>query len=128
MRYLTLQEVFVLHRRLVEQSGGTAGIRSLPLLESAVAQPHMTFDGELLYPSLIEQAAILGFALIMNHPFVDGNKRTGHAALEVFLILNGHEIIASADEQEAVILRLAAGELSLEEFTGWLRLHVVLMS
>ena len=61
MRYLTLQEMFVLHRRVLEQSGGAAGIRSLPLLESALAQPHMTFDGKPLYPSLFEQAAALGF-------------------------------------------------------------------
>ena len=61
----------------------------------------------------------------MNHPFVDGNKRVGHAAMELFLLTNGYEIEASIDEQESVILRLAKGEMSREEFVNWLRPHVV---
>ncbi len=90
-------------------------------LESALAQPRMTFGGEDLYPSLVEKAAALGFSLVMNHPFVDGNKRVGHAAMETFLVLNGYEIQASVDDQEEVILRLAAGELDRPTFTAWLR-------
>jgi death-on-curing protein len=85
----------------------------------------MTFSGEDLYPTIIEKAAALGFSLIRNHPFVDGNKRTGHAAMEVFLFLNGLEIDASVDEQEQIILQLAAGELERKSFTDWLRAHVV---
>lgn len=94
-------------------------------LESALAQPHMTFGGKDLYPTLVEKAAALGSSLISNHPFVDGNKRIGHAAMEVFLFLNGYEIDAPVDEQEQVILQLAAGELERRECTGWLRTHVV---
>jgi death-on-curing protein len=86
MRFLTLIEVLELHRRVIEQSGGAFGIRDIGLLESAIAQPRMTFGGEDLYPSLLEKAAALGFSIIMNHPFVDGNKRTGHAAIETFLV------------------------------------------
>ena len=82
MRFLTLIEVLELHRRIIGQSGGAFGIRDVGLLESAIAQPRMTFGGEDLYPSLLEKAAALGFSIIMNHPFVDGNKRTGHAATE----------------------------------------------
>lgn len=85
----------------------------------------MTFGGEDLYPTLVEKAAALGFSLIKNHPFVDGNKRVGHAALETYLVLNGYEIAAAVDEQEGVILRLSAGELDREAFTGWLRSRVV---
>ena len=125
MRYLTLNELLQLHRHLAEQSGGSAGIHSVGALESALAQPRMTFGGEDLYPTIIEKAAALGFSLIRNHPFVDGNKRTGHAAMEVFLILNGYEIDASVDEQEQIILQLAAGELERKAFTDWLRAHVV---
>jgi death-on-curing protein len=125
MRYLTLGELLELHRRLVEQSGGSAGIRSVEALESALAQPHMTFSGQDLYPTTAEKATTLGFSLIKNHPFVDGNKRTGHAAMEVFLFLNGYEIDASVDEQEHIILRLAAGELDRQAFAEWLRSHVV---
>lgn len=110
MRYLTLIEVLELHRRIIEQSGGASGIRDISLLESAIAQPRMTFGGEELYLSLFEKSAALGFSILMNHPFVDGNKRTGHAAAETFLILNGMEINASVDEQERIVLAIASGE------------------
>ncbi|NJR62760.1 MAG: type II toxin-antitoxin system death-on-curing family toxin [Cyanobacteria bacterium CRU_2_1] len=121
MRFLTLIEVLELHRRVIEQSGGAFGIREVGFLESAIAQPRMTFGGEDLYPSLIEKAAALGFSIIMNHPFVDGNKRTGHAVTETFLVLNGMEISASVDEQEGVILAIASGELGRETFVEWLK-------
>lgn len=124
MRYLTLIEVLELHRRIIEQSGGTLGIRDLGLLESAIAQPRMTFGGEDLYPSLTEKSAALGFSIIMNHPFVDGNKRTGHAVTEVFLILNGMEISASVDEQERIVLAIASGELGRESWVDWLQQHI----
>jgi death-on-curing protein len=71
MRFLTLIEVLELHRRVIEQSGGAFGIRDVGLLESAIAQPRMTFGGEYLYSSLLEKAAALGFSIIMNHPFVE---------------------------------------------------------
>jgi len=125
MYSLTLNDVLELHRQVGEQSGGAVGVLSLPALESALAQPWMTFGGTDLYPSLVEKAAVLGYFLICNHPFIDGNKRTGHAAMEVFLVLNGFEIQASVDEQERVILQVAAGEMSRGAFTDWLRAHVV---
>lgn len=121
MRYLTLIEVLELHRRIIEESGGASGIRDIGLLESAISQPRMTFGGEDLYPSLLEKAAALGFSIIMNHPFVDGNKRTGHAATETFLVLNGVEINASVDEQERVVLAIASGKLEREAFVEWLQ-------
>lgn len=121
IRYLTLIEILELHRRILEQSGGALGIRDIGLLESAIAQPRMTFGGEELYPSLLEKAVALGFSIIMNHPFVDGNKRTGHAATETFLVLNGLQINASVDEQERVVLAIASGELGREAFVEWLQ-------
>jgi death-on-curing protein len=125
VRYLTLSEVLELYRRIMEQSGGSVGIHDLGALESALAQPRVTFGGEELYPAVIEKASALGFSIIKNHPFVDGNKRTGHAAMETFLVLNGYEIEATVDEQERIILQVAAGELGRDEFTDWLRSHVV---
>ena len=125
MRFLTLIEVLELHRRVIEQSGGAFGICDIGLLESAIAQPRMTFDGEDLYPSLLEKAAALGFSIIMNHPFVDGNKRTGHAATEIFLVLNGVEINASMDEQERVVLAIASGKLGREAFVEWLQQNTI---
>jgi death-on-curing protein len=125
MRYLTLGEVVALHRRLIAATGGASGIRDLGGLESALAQPRASFDGNDLYPGVIEKAAALGFSLVMGHPFVDGNKRTGHAAMETFLVLNGYELSASVGEQERVMLELAAGDLSRDDFLDWVRIHAV---
>ena len=125
IRYLTLKEVLDLYHRVMEQSGGAVGIRDLNGLDSALAQPRMTFGAQELYPTLIEKASALSFSLIKNHPFVDGNKRAGHAVMETFLALNGYEIEASVDEQEQVILQVASGEIGREAFTEWLRTHVV---
>jgi death-on-curing protein len=124
MRYLTVAEVLETYQRVMQQTGGLVAIRDLGALESAIAQPHMTFDGNELYPGLAEKAAALGFSLIQNHPFADGNKRTGHAAMETFLALNGYEINASTDEQVEIILSLASGKLSRDEFTTWLSNHI----
>ncbi|CBN56960.1 MULTISPECIES: type II toxin-antitoxin system death-on-curing family toxin [Kamptonema] len=124
MRYLTLTEVLELYRCIIEQSGGAFGIPNLGTLESALAQPRMTFGGEELYPTIIEKASALGFTLIKNHPFLDGNKRIGHAAMEVFLVLNGFEISAPMEEQEKIILQVASSAIARDEFTEWLRCHI----
>ena len=110
---------------LNSQSEGSSGLRDRGALESAVAQPEASFGGEDLYPSLASKAAALGHSLIQNHPFVDGNKRVGHAAMEVFLLLNGHEIDASVDEQETIIIDVASSKLSRNELSEWLSKHVV---
>ena len=125
MRYVTLREALELHRRVLAAVGGVPSVRDLGALESALAQPRMTFGSEDLYPDLTEKACALGFSMIQNHPFVDGNKRTGHLVMELFLVLNGLEIKAADDEQEQVILRLAAGDFGRERFCSWLRAHTV---
>jgi death on curing protein len=125
MRYLTLGEVVTLHRAVVAETGGAQGIRDLGALESALAQPRATFDGADLYPTEIDKAATLAFGLAMNHPFVDGNKRIAHAAMAVFLDLNRKAIEASVDEQERLMLDLAAGQLSREQLIRWLESNVV---
>jgi death-on-curing protein len=124
VRYLSLGEVLELHRRIVAETGGASGLRDLGALESAVAQPRMTFGGQDLYADLADKATALGFSLIQNHPFVDGNKRVGHAALEVFLVLNGADLGATVDEAEHTILDVASGHLKREGFTEWVRSHI----
>ena len=124
MRYLRLGELIELHCLIIEQSGGADGFRDLGLAESALAQPQMSYGGTELYSTLPEKAAALCFSLVMNHPFVDGNKRIGHAAMEVFLMMNGLELTADVDESESVILRLAAGELERPLFAEWVVQHV----
>jgi len=125
MRYLSLQEVISLHSLLIAQSGGSSGLRDRGALESAVAQPEASFGGEELYPDLATKSAALGHSLIQNHPFVDGNKRAGHAAMEVLLLLNGHEIDASVDDQEKLIIDVASGKVSRIELSEWLSKHMV---
>ena len=124
MRYLTLSEVLELHRRVIEQSGGADGVRDLAGVESAVVQPQMTCGGDELYPTLIDKAAALCFSLVMNHPFVDGNKRIGHAAMETFLVLNGQELNADIDNAESFFLKLAAGNVERGELVGWITANV----
>lgn len=124
MRYLTLSEVLQLHLQIHEQSGGDVGVLDWGILESCLAQPRMAFSGEDLYPDVVSKAGALGFSIIANHPFVDGNKRTGHGAMELFLLLNGFEISASVDEQEQVLLQVASGRMDRGAFTSWLGTHI----
>lgn len=81
MRYLRVSETLELHIRIMEESGGTVGIRNLSALESALIQPRMNFGGKELYPTMVEKASALCYSIIKNHPSMDGNKRTGHAAM-----------------------------------------------
>jgi death-on-curing protein len=124
IRYLTLGEVAALHRAIIETSGGAPGIRDLGGLESALAQPRAGFGGVDLHDSIHAKAAALGFSLTLNHAFIDGNKRVAHAAMEVFLVLNGYEIIAGVDEQERLMLDLASGNATREELARWFEDHV----
>ena len=121
MIYLSVPEIIQLHALVLQKTGGSPGTRDFGALESALAQPRMTFGGVELYPTLPEKAAALCFSLVRNHPFVDGNKRIGHAAMEVFLNTNGWEFNASVDDAERTILALAAGQLSREEFVQWVK-------
>jgi death-on-curing protein len=124
MRHLGLAEVIALHRLIIQTSGGSHGIRDLGALEAAVAQPRMTFGGDDLFPTLEEKVAALGFSLVNNHPFIDGNKRVGHAAMETFLVLNGFEIEGDVDAQENLMLGLASGQISRAELLRWLQEHI----
>ena len=120
MRYLTLGEVVTLHRAVIESAGGATGIRDVRALESALAQPRATYGGVDLHMTLAAKAAALTYSLALNHPFVDGNKRVAHAAMEVFLALNGLELVADVDEQERLMLDVAAGRSSRQRLEEWL--------
>jgi death-on-curing protein len=124
MIYLTTAEVIQLHDWVIQQSGGKPGIIDPGLIDSAVYQPQATFGGYELNPTIGDKAAALAFSLALNHAFHDGNKRIAHAAMETFLVRNGFEITADVDEQEAVFLQLAAGTLSRDEFTDWVKAHI----
>lgn len=125
MRYLSVGEVLRIYRGVMQQTGGLIGIRDVGALESAVAQPRMSFAGQDLYPSIAEKAAALGFSLIQNHPFSDGNKRTGHAAMELFLLRNGYEIDSSIKTQFETILSVASGTMDRAAFARWVESNIV---
>ena len=125
MKYLSVMQVIRIHERVIEVSGGDPAILDLGKLDSAVAQPRMTFGGQALYPTLSEKAVALAFSLTKNHPFQDGNKRTSHAAMEMFLLRNGHEIEAKVDDQEAIFFGVAAGTIGRDEFAEWVKNHIV---
>src|SRR5258708_4012950 len=120
MRYLDVEDVEIIHTEVIEKIGGSHGIRDRGALESAVIQPQMSFGGNDLYPSVEEKVTALVFSLVKNHPFIDGNKRVGHAAAESFLLINGFQLQGEAEEHERVILQLAAGHLVREELLEWI--------
>lgn len=128
MKFINIFQVLELHRQLLDEFGGIAGVRDFGALESALAQPEMTFGGEDLYPTLIEKASALAYSLCKNHPFIDGNKRVAHGAMEIFLVLNGFEIKATIDEQEKLFLDLAGSRLTREGLVNWLQQRVVPLS
>lgn len=121
---LTKQQVILLHRELIAVSGGSPEIRDDGLLDSALNAPFQTFAGTELYPTLIEKAARLGYSLIKNHTFVDGNKRIGAHTMLVFLALNGIEVEYEDRDFIQLVLGVAAGEISDEQFLAWLLAHI----
>jgi death-on-curing protein len=123
MHYLTPEQVLFIHARLVSEIGGEHGVRDLGLLQSAVARPQAVFDGNELYPGTYQKPAALLESLINNHPFVDGNKRTGITATALFLRINGHQLSASNEEMVSFVLSIASGNQSLEAIAEWLENH-----
>ena len=125
MKILSKQQVLKLHEILIAQSGGSPEIRDDGLLESALNAPFQSFGNTDLYPSLLEKAARLGYGLIKNHPFVDGNKRIGTHTMLVFLAINHAELAYSDEELISLILGIAAGEYDDKYLLNWLQQHLI---
>ena len=123
MKTLSKNQVTALHSALIREFGGIVGIRDEGLLESALAAPFQTFDGEPVYPSLQAKAAQLGFGLIRNHPFVDGNKRIGAHTMLVFLAVNGIELRYEQQELIDIVLSVAAGQIDRQGLLQWILDH-----
>jgi death on curing protein len=119
--YLSIAQVLQLHRRQLALFGGSGGLRDRGGLEAAVARPRMTFGGEDLYPDHAAKAAALLHSLVMNHPFVDGNKRVGAMAAELFLHANDVRLTAGDRELTAMTLTAAQGRLDAEAIAIWFR-------
>jgi death-on-curing protein len=118
---ISKEEVLIIHTEVVLTHGGTNGIRELSGLESAIARPFQSFDGVALYSSVFEKAAAIGESIIMNHPFIDGNKRTGYVLMETILRIEGLKINASDEYLYDFIIKITTGEIRFEEIVEWLK-------
>ena len=124
MKMLSKRQILLLHSMLVAQSGGMDGLRDEGLLDAAINMPLQTFGGQELYPTILEKAARLGYGLIRNHPFLDGNKRIGTHAMLVFLDINNITLSYEDDDLISMILHVAAGAMDCNAFLEWLKAHV----
>jgi death-on-curing protein len=123
MKYLTTEQVLFIHSRIIHETGGSHGVRDLGLLESAVARPQATFDGVELHGDLFQKTAALFHALLKNHPFVDGNKRTAVTAAGMFIQANGCFLSASNKEIEVFTLKATNSEVEFDKIADWFRIH-----
>lgn len=123
MMLLTLEEILVLHSKLIERTGGSDGLRDRGLLESAIYSANASFDGVEIYPTCIEKAARLAYSLTNNHAFVDGNKRIGIFVMLMTLKLNDVSIIYTQAELVALGLGIADGSLDYDAILAWIRTH-----
>src|SRR6266480_6018406 len=122
--FLTLEEVLELHQEQITRYGGTLGIRDMGLLDSAVAAPSATFSGTYLHQDLAEMAAAYLFHIVMNHPFLDGNKRTGSLAAYMFLQMNDIEFEPDEIEFQDITLACASGAASKEQIIEFFRRNI----
>src|SRR5215469_14137880 len=123
MKYLTVKDVLLLHQMQIDEFGGSHGLRDLGLLESAVMRPHVIFDGNDFYETVYDKAAALVYSLLMNHQFVDGNKRTAMFSVMTFLELNGYLFNAKQKEVVEYALYIENSHPEIEEISIWLENH-----
>ncbi len=123
MRYLTLEQALLIHSLVIDETGGAHGVRDHGALSSAIALPQQAVFGEELYPTAFHKAATYARGIIMNHPFIDGNKRTGMAAASVFLEDNGYEVVAQEGEIESEALVIVREKCSIESIAAWFKKH-----
>lgn len=123
MKRLNREQIIRLHEMLLKETGGVPGIRDISLLESAINSPFQTFDKVSLYPTLERKAARLGYGIVKNHPFLDGNKRTGLLAMLTFLEINGIKLDYTDEELIKIGLALADGTFSEKQLLTWISLH-----
>ena len=121
MKYLTVKDVILLHNFAIDNFGGSHGLRDLGLLESAVMRPQASFGGQDLYKTIFLKTAVLLHSLLLNHVFVDGNKRTAMFSAMTFLELNGYTFNAPQKEVVRTALWIENQKPSLEEIGGWLK-------
>jgi death-on-curing protein len=123
MMKLTKEQILIMHSELITEFGGSDGLRDKCLFDSALAAPYQTFDGHGLLPTIQQKAVRLGYGLIMNHPFIDGNKRIGTHVMIVTLAMNGIELEYTQKELYEAILDVASGKVSFSGLHDWVLTH-----
>ena len=123
MIYLSAEQLLFLHARLVDETGGSHGVHNLNMLLSALGRPGASYDNRDLYPNIYTKAAALMDSLIRNHPFLDGNKRTGIAAAAMFLRMNGYQLNATNTELVEFTSGVAQSKHNIEDMAGWFQMH-----
>ena len=121
---ISVSEAILIHDILIEKFGGSRGIRDRRLLESALSRPFQTFDNKDLYPSAIKKAAALIESVLINHPFIDGNKRIGYVLMRLFLIEEGLDIYANQDEKYDFVINIASGHFNFDKICDWLEINI----
>lgn len=124
MKILSKRQILMLHTALIAQTGGIDGVRDEGLLDSAINAPFQTFAEQDLYPTVLEKATRLGFGLISNHPFLDGNKRIGAHAMLTFMGVNQINLCCTDEELISLILQVASGRLNYDGMLEWLKSHL----
>lgn len=124
MRYLSAKELLVIHSELIDQTGGTHGVRDVGLLQSIIEKPKTSFSGKELYKGIFSKAAVYLQSFVQYQVFFDGNKRTGVGVAARFLFLNGCQLSVSNKSMEKFVLKIAVGKLGLPAITHWLEEHV----
>jgi death-on-curing protein len=122
---ISIKEVEEFHQILIDAFGGSHGIRDLSALESALARPFQTFDDKELHVTPIHKAASLIESILINHPFIDGNKRTGYVLMRIYLISNGLDIQATQEEKYDFVINIASGLIKFESIVEWLTKHII---
>ncbi|MEM9887887.1 MAG: type II toxin-antitoxin system death-on-curing family toxin [Bacteroidota bacterium] len=117
---ITLEKVLTIHSLALDKFGGSEGVRDMNLLDSAIKRPFATFDGQELYPKATDKAAAIIESIVKNHPFSDGNKRTGYILMRFILLKAGIDVEATEDEKYDFVIRIAESKMAFEEIKLWI--------
>lgn len=121
---MSVEEVLEIHAVLIKNFGGSHGVRDKGLLESALFRPYATFDGKDLYPTAVGKAAAVFESVVINHPFIDGNKRTGYVLMRLTLMALGYDIVASQEDKYSFVIEVTEGKHTIETIKDWITSHL----
>lgn len=128
MKYLSIEEILLIHEYQIQRFGGSDGILNLELLESAVYRPRTSYGGVEKYKTIFEKAAVLAYSIIKNHPFIDGNKRTSMVSTILFLELNGYRVQITQEELVKLAIDIASDQISIDDLSEFYKKRTIFNS